>query len=454
MKILILGATLIVGFVFLFFQDLHRFFSSCSTCNNYNVILISIDTLGAKSLGIYGYERNTSPVLDSFFAERGVVMENAFSAAPWTLPSHAALFASRLPSDLKVESTRDRLPSNILLLPELFRSAGRKTHAISGGLFVSKRWGFDKGFDSFVEIPEWEDANIIFPKAIEWLKRPKKDPFFLFLHIFEPHDTYNVPQPLRTLFDGGSESKPVDIHDIVRVNITRNGWTDQDKKDFIRAYDQEIYFTDSFFEEFFETLEAQGLLKNTIIMIVSDHGEEFGEHGTIGLHGQSLYDELIHVPMLLYVPGVSPGRISAPVSLIDVAPTLLDYINSPIPEEFDGVALREILEGPDSGASRIVLSETVTERNALLSQIEKTYELFPFIKTRIRKEDFSGPRAVAARSKDWKLIKNIYGNLELYNISLDPTESENLIDQLLELSPNDQGAVSALFRALDLGMPT
>ena len=115
--------------------------------------------------------------------------------------------------------------------------------------------------------------------------------------------------------------------------------------------------------------------------------------------------------------------------------------------------MREILEGPDSGASRIVLSETVTERNALLSQIEKTYELFPFIKTRIRKEDFSGPRAVAARSKDWKLIKNIYGNLELYNISLDPTESENLIDQLLELSPNDQGAVSALFRALDLDMP-
>lgn len=428
---------------------------SCERCN---IILITVDALAAKHVGSYGYGRGTTPYLDKFFGERGIILERLFANAPWTLPSHASLLTSRMPSDLKVEAVLDKLPEDALLLQEVLRAAGWRTQTFNGGLFaVAKPWGFDRGFDKVTEVlaPKAKDARLLFPKITEWLWSGPPEPFFLFAHATEVHDPWEAPAPYDRAFGDGTPSRPLDIADIVKINTKTGGWTKAEEEEFVRAYDQEILYTDSFFKDFFAALEAGGLLENTIILITSDHGEEFGEHGTIGLHAITLHDELIHVPGLLYVPGAEPGRAKSMMSHLDIAPTLLDLAGLETPKAFLGTSLREIVALPGQGGDRVVVSETINERSELLSYIEAGYELarsgkfteaLPPVP---RQPDISYHRSVALRSERFKLIQTLTGDRELYGLAADPGEYRNIYNRRDRLPLNERQEVRVLEREME-----
>ena len=163
---------------------------SCPDCN---VILISIDTLGAKHLGLYGGIRNTSPFLDTIAAERGIVFENAIAQASWTLPSHTAMLTGQYPADLGMWTPNDALPTEAKTIAEALQENGYQTQAFSNGSFIQPEWGFDQGFDSFsgnLAFKYWNDASQIFDEASEWLRASQNERFFLFIHSYHAHSPF------------------------------------------------------------------------------------------------------------------------------------------------------------------------------------------------------------------------------------------------------------------------
>lgn len=163
-----------------------------SLCNNCNIILISIDTLRADRLGIYGYSKDTSPNINDFF-KNDLIFENAYSQTPWTLPSFASMLTSRYPDKIFVETPMDILNEKFLTLPQVLKNNGYYTTAIEGGEFVTKNYGFGQGFDQFTEIKDWKDGAQITQDAQKFLSENKDKKFFLFLRPFQVHDPYAPP---------------------------------------------------------------------------------------------------------------------------------------------------------------------------------------------------------------------------------------------------------------------
>ena len=308
-----------------------------------NVILISYDTLRADHLGCYGYGRETSPNIDQF-AKNAVLFKNAFSASSWTLPSHASIFTSLLPS--RHQATVDTsdasqgkfrttpLADTYLTLTEVLRDTGYATAAFTGGGYVASSLGFHQGFDAYRDAHGIED---IFDKAITWLERHRSRNFFLFLHTYEIHTPYHR-RTFTTGLDKGrfSESfkyesrncKNTSEHNAF-LNLLSTA-TAREKEYMIALYDGGIYYADRFMGALLKQLERLNLRKNTLIVFLSDHGEELWDRypQMSGQHGHSPYDELLHVPLVISIPQESSGQmIDPPVSLIDVFPTVLDLLD-------------------------------------------------------------------------------------------------------------------------------
>jgi len=291
-----------------------------------------------------------TPVLDELGA-RGVVFDQAIAQAPWTLPSHATMLASQVPSALGIGpyAHPGRLPESALTLAEVFRARGFATAAITGG-YVSAELGFDQGFDSFRETLDSPYMSTAVKYAEEWLdRRDRGRPFFLFLHTFEVHQ-YDPPAafrrrwvrsyegPLRAL-----ESVPAFLQD--RANQGRAGEYAKQDWDYLRdLYDACIASVDSEIGRLLAWLDARGFRGTTLVVVTSDHGEEFGEHGGSG-HGYTLYDESLRVPLLLDHASLPALRIAQQVRLLDLAPTLADLAGVPIPESWQGVSLVPLLGG-------------------------------------------------------------------------------------------------------------
>ena len=338
-----------------------------------NIILISIDTLRADHLSCYGYQRKTSPNLDRIASE-GVRFERVISQAPKTAPSHMTMFTSLYPSLHGVHRDYDQdiffqLSPIWQTLTEILKKAGYRTAAFTGGGQVSAGFGFERGFEIYQENMywlEWED----FLPVLDWLNQLKdNEPFFLFLHTYEVHDPYCPPEPYNKLYDPdyqgwilsdyqelkkrtGKDRRSV--HNLFwggkekgvkgdRLNLELI--SERDTQHFLALYDGEIRYTDEILGRFFKELEKRGLLGNdrTLLIITSDHGEEFREHGDF-LH-KRLYWETMEVPLIFYCPGIiPPGKvIKGQARLIDLAPTILDLIGIPIPEQMQGVSLKDII---------------------------------------------------------------------------------------------------------------
>jgi arylsulfatase A-like enzyme len=288
------------------------------------VLLISLDTLRADHLGAYGYKRDTSPFIDSL-AARGVVFEHAYSQYPSTLTSHMTIFTGLYPGEHRVYPPDAILSPEITTLPMWFQKAGYATGGFTEGAFVSGRFGFDRGFDSFNDeaLRKTDDIERTMQKALRFLDGLQSgQKFFLFFHSYEIHDPYDPPQRFVTRF--WDQPVPDTIQpnapDMVRYNVFGGDLDPVTVPYFKALYDASIAYADDAMRRFFAALAKRGLTDDLTVILLSDHGEQFLEHGQF-VHGD-LYHEVMHVPLIVLHPDLKPRRVQHPVELADVAPTL------------------------------------------------------------------------------------------------------------------------------------
>ncbi|MDA8018738.1 MAG: sulfatase-like hydrolase/transferase [Thermoanaerobaculia bacterium] len=326
------------------------------TTRRLNVVILSLDTLRADHLGLYGYSRNTSPNLDAL-AEKSVVFDLAIAQSSHTDPSHKALFQSRYVSHVSNETP---------MLAETLRHAGFTTAAFTGAGKMSAQLGFDRGFDSFVE--EFGGFRRTFSDVEAWLRDPPEAPFFLFIHTYDVHLPYDPPPPFDTMYfpeyEGpldGTNSKAA-IHRYMGLNqfkgfADRTGLTESDKLKIVGLYDGGIRYTDRYVGKLIEVLKAEGLWDRTIFVVLADHGEEFLEHGSF-LHGLTLFQETVRVPLIFRFPldNLAGLRVPEPVALIDVKPTILELLRISPGHELQGRSLVPRMKGA-SLESAPILSE-------------------------------------------------------------------------------------------------
>jgi len=300
-----------------------------------NVIVVSLDTLRAASVGSYGYERDTTPQLDRRVAAAGARAQHAIAPRPFTPPSHMTMLTGLEPCIHGIRDRHDALSPDRPLLAELLRAEGYRTGAFTENAYVVANAGFARGFDRYAERRDEESASPgfapeTFAAARTWLEDDDPRPFLLFVHTYEVHDPYSPPPEYHHYFAG----------DGLVDGVPRAHRRDRD------MYDREIRRTDDVMGEFLDALEARGLLENTILVVTSDHGEEFREHFWTG-HGASLNERAIQVPMLFLAPGlIAPGTVvEPPVALSDLVPTLLDLLEVEHAAPFMGRSFASLLTG-------------------------------------------------------------------------------------------------------------
>ncbi len=311
-----------------------------------NLIVLSIDTLRADHLSTYGYGRDTSPFLETSMAAKGTVFDNFIAAATSTGPSHMSLFTSLPPSAHGVTASfAAKLPASVLTLAQLLRGDGYETAAITEDGPLAAYRGFARGFSVYKENTS---ANFMAPEGHvhktlawgkQWLERNKHKRVFLFLHTFQVHTPYDPPPAYAPLFEEGAERKPAKERDSRGAHM-------------VAQYDREIRYVDDELRAFFSDLVKQGISDNTVFVILSDHGEEFFEHGFHG-HGAGLYREVLHVPLIFFGRGIPSGqRLAGSVRHIDFMPTLLELAGARIPAQARGNSLARLVWGSEHERDR------------------------------------------------------------------------------------------------------
>ena len=394
-----------------------------------NVILISVDTLRADHLGCYGYQRPTSPSID-LLARRGVRFDQAFSQSSWTLPSHLSLLTSRYPHSHGVETDKQRLPDDVTTLAEALGDAGYSTHAFISWVYVSDKYGFGKGFDEYQELLPPSDevtssteasikASAFVDCVIEWAGLGPRQPFFLFLHLFDPHINYEPPAPFDEMFGTPSPGKTEGTFEYLRryikgVHREPERIPADRRARALALYDGEIRFTDHELGRLWTALGDRGLLDNSVIVFTSDHGEEFDDHGSMEGHQWTLYDEVLHIPLIMVFPHHRfAGRtVPAVAQLIDVAPTILDFLDLDIPTEFQGRSLLPLLTGVASDEPP----------GMAFSEIKRFNEKWA-VRTPTHKLIYTKDIGLNARGVP------VVPGYELYDTSRDPREQENIYEE-------------------------
>jgi arylsulfatase A-like enzyme len=366
------------------------------------VVLITIDTLRFNRLGLYGYQKPTSPHLDEW-SKSAVVFDQAMSAAPWTIPSLGALMTGRYPAEVGSYTNSDGIHSDFTTLAELFQAHGFatasfNTHALLVGVRGGFRQGFDTVYPTHVKPILQGEHKMPFsdtePHLMEWLAAHTDVPFFVWIHDMDPHLPTTTGNPY----------------------LKTGGWT---------RYDAEVHWMDEAMGRVLDRLRALGLGKDLLVVFTADHGEAFGsEHGLVG-HQDVMYDEVLHVPLMVQYPTMGPPRrIAAPVELIDMYATIADLAGLPLPEGTRSESLVPLLSG--------VRPERL-----------KPYEFH----ARYFFED--GTHWLAVRDREWKLLARAHDldrahnkrgvpewdvddsttNFELYRIVDDPAEEHDLYDE-------------------------
>jgi len=307
-----------------------------------NIIMITIDTLRSDRVSSYGSERVDTPYIDSF-ANEGVLFSNAASTVPFTLPAHSSIHTGLYPPAHGVrENVGYTLSDEVPTLAEILSGAGWSTAGFVSAFVLDRRWGIGRGFDHYFDdfdLSSMETANLssvqrggdeTIVEAVRWLdERPQGEPFFLWLHLYDPHDPYTPPEPYKSLYPN-------------------------------RPYDAEVAYTDLLIGDFRQALADRGLLENSLVILTSDHGEGLGDHGE-GFHGYFLYDTTVHVALIMRPPGGSPAPqvVDTAVSHVDLLPTILDAVNVSPPASTHGQSLLPALLGRPLGTDRGVYSESL-----------------------------------------------------------------------------------------------
>jgi arylsulfatase A-like enzyme len=379
-----------------------------------SVVVVSIDTLRPDMLGCYGYDRPTSPALDRLAAQ-GVVFTEALSPSPWALPAHGTMLTGLYPRRHGANSSRRGLSGEVTTLAEILAGQGYTTAAFVTSHFVGERYGFDRGFLHFEELDE-HSADVI-DRAAEWLRDAPSSGTFLFVHDYQVHSDYTPGPEAAAVFtrpyDGAVDGTTRQLKHVRSGELV---FTDRDVEHLRDLYAAEIRQMDEALGRLIEALDD-----DTLLVVTSDHGEEFLDHGGV-LHGRTHYDELLRVPLVLRGPGVPAGRtVEAPVSLVDVLPTILSAVDVPVPDALDGIDLSALWAGGASAPDRVIFGEA--DHNNVQDDMLRS-----------------------ARYRGFKLVQDrVNGTSELYDLSADPLETRNVLDE----HPEVRDALAEQIRRFD-----
>lgn len=367
-----------------------------------NIVLISIDTLRADHLGAYGYGRNTSPNIDRL-ANEGILFENAFSQAPWTLPAMSSIHTSLYPAQHGVIDYDRLIDNKYITLAEFLKNYHYKTIGVISMPFVDSKYGFSQGFDIFNEkyISGLKDitSDLITIEAIKYLDQHKNDKFFLWIHYFDPHGSYVNHKEIE--FASKTKKKMPNTVDPGALSLISDNLSDEDIQYIKDLYDEEIAFTDKHIGNLLDKIDTLGLKENTIVILTSDHGEEFLERGGFG-HRKLLYNELIKVPLIVYNPIYKnqKGLISMEnVETRSIAKTIVDIIEIDS-NPFSG---QNLISENKSKDKKYVFSNVYKKGNILKESVisdnlkliknnsdEEKYELYDFYSDKKEKNNIFG----------------------------------------------------------------
>ncbi len=350
-----------------------------------NVLFILIDTLRADHLQSYGYDKQTSPTLDGM-AQEGLRFDQAYAQATWTRPSVASLMTSLYPASHRTNRLDIRVPSELQTMAETVQAEGYTTACFSANRNVSEVFGFDQGFGTFwthasaelnsvlrfttwervMEMlrvrsaadrtPETNRAADLTDRALSWSRQHDGSPYFLYVQYIDPHGPYLPPADF--LEEIGMEQPSAET--LSNANPVHGKppfpffgveeFSHERLAKLRELYDAEIMYCDREVGRLLDGMRELGLLDNTYVIVTSDHGEEFFEHKQFG-HGQSAFEELARVPLLIDGPGIEPGVVEGPVELIDLYPTIATWVGAPIPERIQGSDLNDLIAGGDRGGA-------------------------------------------------------------------------------------------------------
>ncbi|KPJ58761.1 MAG: hypothetical protein AMJ42_02660, partial [Deltaproteobacteria bacterium DG_8] len=390
---------------------------AASSDKNFNIVLITIDTLRVDHLSCYGYKRNTSPNIDKI-AEKGIIFKNAIAPSSWTAPSMASLFTSVYPINhgvihglgYKINKNKQEVFSDELVTLAEVLQYGYTTFGVASNLHLSEKFGFARGFDyfkclSFLPAPPVNEA------IYQWEDEIKKsNKFFLWVHYFDPHYRYKARSPWIEQYTSQALTR--------KLNLSKKSWFELSKlipkfkedpqalSNLVALYDSEINYVDSHVGELIRKFELDN---NALIIITSDHGEGFLEHGQLG-HGNNLYQETIHIPLIVKLPNsIKKEIVKKYVNLVDIMPTILHILDVNPPEQTLGKAFLE-KKGSLFWLKKKLLRKDGVEYN--FSELD----VISILKTIITAE--------------WKYLYNYKNETEqLYNIKSDPLELHNLVDK-------------------------
>jgi arylsulfatase A-like enzyme len=387
---------------------------------NLNVIVISLDALRYDRTGFGGNTDGLTPNLDAF-AEEAVVFHDATSAAPWTLPSHMSIWTARWPSIHQVTNklsplsggkmVETSLSAGIETYPDLLIRSGRKAAAFTGGAGVQNKYGFGRDFDVYLDDRYFGGLDYSIPAAVDWLKANGDKPFFLFLHGYDVHGQYDLPESTRSsiAYSGamdGSIEEQAKLREQGLANITAPGepahllgvLSETDTEYLENVYDLKVKTADERMGQFVSQLKTMGLYDKSVIIVLSDHGDEFMDHDGVD-HGSTLYQEQLHVVSMIRFPGYGRRQdIRSPVRTLDLFPTVFDALGLQGPARVNGQSLVPLLQG---------------EELPLDVYAETDYRLF--VHQRM------------VREGEYKLILDLLdGKREMFNLKLDPTEQKEI----------------------------
>jgi len=389
-----------------------------------SVLLVSIDTLRFDHVGCYGYGESTTPQIDRL-AEESVVFAQATSLSPYTLPSHVSMLTGLNPLVHKVTTLDNRMPERTMLLGEILGAAGYDTGAAVSNFLVGPTFGFKQGFGVYDFYPDRNAEQATGAAKRFFADRTESDrPAFFFLHLMDPHYPYKTAEQDRSLFSGADA---IGFDQSLPFFEFRDRYRDaapEDRAPLLAAYDAEIHYADRILGELLDQLREQGLYDEMLIVVTSDHGEEFWEHGGLG-HTVTLYDEVLHVPLIVKLPRGSHGGelLEGQVRLTDMTAFIAARAGLSLPEGAEGRDFMEIIaEGgvKDSGPA-------------------------------LAMTDLFGPARYSRRTSDVKWISESRFKLgsredvfaeRIYDLQTDPGEVQNLAPLDRELTD----AISTLAR--------
>ena len=402
------------------------------------VILIMADTLRRDHLDMYDYRRETAPVLGRMASE-GTLFGDTISQASWTKVSTPSIHTSLYPTTHTVRQVPDRLPSSATTLAEAYRAAGYATLSFSSVGFTGQSSNMHQGFEELHESGsrtadnQTKSAREYVDRLLPWLEEHQDVPFFVFLHVFDPHSPFEPRPPYDTLWadpskKAGFEEELDRVREFIETPTLRNrGMPNRDElleaevdpDEFISQYydwyDGSIRGMDMEIGRLLERLQALGLADSTLVAFIGDHGEEFLDHGRTW-HGHSVYGELVNVPLLLWWPGVVPAGLAVDetVRSIDLMPTLLALSGLSAPEGIQGQSLLPLMGGPAGGAD--VVEEWI-------------------VRPAGSERDLGDGRSVSLVADGWKLVQNTdlpdeeHPEFELFDHEKDPLDLVNLADE-------------------------